>query len=506
MPSLSLEQKVGQLFVVVTDMEQAKRDEDLVRGGLISGGLLRWDRFTAEELSSFTAWLRERSPEGRPFLVFADHEGGPLFTQKTFGATVMPGSMALGAARSEELAEAAAKASGAELAALGVHSDFAPSVDVNSNPANPIIGVRSYGEDPALVSRLGAAQVRGYLAGGVLPVAKHFPGHGDTAVDSHVGLPSVERGRAAFDAVELPPFRAAIAAGVPMVMPAHVVAPALGAEGVPVTFSRAALEGVLRGELGFKGVIVSDSLDMGAVAKSTDVAEGSVLAFLAGCDLLLTGKTDIRRTLAYFNEAVRSGRVPMSRLDASVARILALKAGLPKAPPAASGAGPETAREVARAALTLVRGKLPLTPDEGPVLLVAFRSKSLSKEVERLAELLRARWPGSQAVFLDPKPSREDAQRAREAAEGAGAVVVGTYLWGASAPKEQRALAGELLSLEKPTAQLSLMNPYDAGLYPGAKVVLAVYGPTPAMIEAAADALGGRLLPVGKLPVGLPNP
>lgn len=337
-------------------------------------------------------------------------------------------------------------------------------------------------------------------------MAKHFPGHGDTAVDSHVGLPSVERGREAFDSVELPPFRAAIAAGVPMVMPAHVVAPALGAEGVPVTFSSAALEGVLRGELGFEGVIVSDSLDMGAVARSTDVAEGSVLAFLAGCDLLLTGKTDIRRTLAYFIEAVRSGRVPLSRLDASVARILALKAGLPKTPPAASGAGPATARDVARAALTLVRGKLPLTPEAGPVLLVAFRSKSLSKEVERFAELLDARWPGSQALFLDPKPSREDAKKARKAAARAGAVVVGTYLWGGSAPKEQRELAGELLSLEKPTAQLSLMNPYDAGLYPGAKVVLAVYGPTPAMLEAAADALGGRFLPVGKLPVALPNP
>ncbi|MBI2362678.1 MAG: beta-N-acetylhexosaminidase [Elusimicrobia bacterium] len=366
-PSLSLEQKVGQLFVVVTDTESAKRDEDLVRGGLVSGGLLRWDRFSAEELASFTAWLRARSPEGLPFLVFADHEGGPLFTQKSFGATIMPGNMALGAAGSEDLAEAAAKASAGELAALGVHADFAPAVDVNSNPRNPIIGVRSYGEDPGLVSRLGAAQVRGYLAGGVLPVVKHFPGHGDTAVDSHVGLPSVERGRAAFDSVELPPFRAAIAAGAPMVMPAHLMAPALGAEGVPVTFSGAALEGVLRGELGFRGVIVSDSLDMGAVAKSTDVAEGSVLAFLAGCDLLLTGKTDYRRTFAHFLGAVRAGRVPLARLDASVERVLELKSRLPKTPPPPPAGGPAAARAVARAALT-VKGSGGLRPVLGTAL------------------------------------------------------------------------------------------------------------------------------------------
>ncbi|MBI5597855.1 MAG: hypothetical protein HY928_17355 [Elusimicrobia bacterium] len=506
MPSLSLEQKVGQLFVVVTDTEQARRDEDLVRGGLVSGGLLRWDRFTAEELSSFTAWLRARSPEGLPFLVFADHEGGPLFTQKSFGATIMPGNMALGAAGSEELAESAAKASAAELAALGVHSDFAPAVDVNSNPRNPIIGVRSYGEDPGLVSRLGAAQVRGYLAGGLLPVVKHFPGHGDTEVDSHVGLPSVERGRAAFDAVELPPFKAAVAAGTPMVMPAHVLAPALGADGVPVTFSRAALEGVLRGELGFKGVIVSDSLDMGAVAKSTDVAEGSVLAFLAGCDLLLTGKTDYRKTFAYFLEAVRSGRVPMERLEASVARIRELKSRLPKAPLPPSSGGPAVARAVARAALTLVRGELPLRAGKGPVVLVAFRSRSLSKEVEGFAQALDRHWPGVRTVFLDPKPSPEAAAQAREAAAGAGALVVGTYLWGGAAPREQVELAAELLKADKPTAQVSLMNPYDAAGFPRAKVVLAVYGPTAAMLEAAADALAGGLSPVGKLPVSAAEP
>ncbi|TPW20430.1 MAG: beta-N-acetylhexosaminidase, partial [Elusimicrobia bacterium] len=251
--TMSLEQQVGQLFVVTVDTASAARDEDLIRGGLVSGGLLRWDKFTRDELAAFTAWLRERSPQGLPYMVFADHEGGPLFTQRSFGATVMPGNMALGAADSEALAAEAAEASACELAALGVHADFAPAVDVNSNAGNPIIGVRSYGEDPARVAALGAAQVRGYLAGGVLPVAKHFPGHGDTAVDSHVGLPVVDRPRASFDAVELPPFKAAIAAGVPMLMPAHVVAPALGAADVPVTFSRPVLEGVLRGELGFKG-------------------------------------------------------------------------------------------------------------------------------------------------------------------------------------------------------------------------------------------------------------
>ncbi|TBR17939.1 beta-N-acetylhexosaminidase [bacterium] len=505
--SLSLEQQVGQLFVVTVDTVSAARDEDLIRGGLVSGGLLRWDKFTAAELAAFTAWLRERSPKGLPYMVFADHEGGPLFTQRSFGATVMPGNMALGAADDESLAAAAAEASARELAALGVHADFAPAVDVNSNPLNPIIGVRSYGSAPDRVAALGAAQVRGYLAGGVMPVAKHFPGHGDTATDSHVGLPVVDRPRASFDRVELPPFKAAIAAGVPMVMPAHVVAPALGAADRPVTFSAPVLEGVLRGELGFSGVVVSDSLDMGAVAKSTDVAEASVLSFLAGCDFLLTGKTDYRRTYGYFLEAVRSGRVPQERLAAAVGRILALKARFPAAPPALDAAyGPATAKAVAEAGLTLVRGSLPLKAKAGPLVLVAFRSKSYAKELESFAAGLARRFPGAEAVFLDPKPSPEDAAKARAAAAKAGALAVGTYLWGATPPKEQVDLAAELFALGKPSVQLSLMNPYDADRYPAAGAVLALYGPTPAMLEAAAAALAGELEPSGALPVALAKP
>lgn len=500
--SLSLEQKVGQLFVVTVDTASAARDEDLIRGGLVSGGLLRWDKFTARELSDFTAWLAERSPKGLPYLSFSDHEGGPLFTQRSFGATMMPGNMALGAADSEALAAEAAQASGRELAALGVHVDFAPAVDVNSNPKNPIIGVRSYGSEPARAAALGAAQVRGYAAGGVLTVAKHFPGHGDTAVDSHVGLPLVDRPRASFDLVELPPFKAAIAAGVPMVMPAHMMAPALGATDVPVTFSKTVLEGVLRGELGFKGVIVSDSLDMGAVANSTPVPEAAVQSFLAGCDLLLTGKTDYRAAHAHFVAAVKSGRVPLERLDASVARILAMKAKLPAARPASDpAAGPAVARRIAEAALTAVRGNPVLKPQGGPLVLIAFRSKSYAKELEAFAASLAKRFPGAEAVFLDAKPSAEDAEKARAAAAKAGALVVGTYLWGATPPKEQSALASELFALGKPSVHLSLMNPYDANSYPAAGAVLALYGPTPAMLEAASAALAGKLTLKGRLPV-----
>ncbi|TPW19295.1 MAG: beta-N-acetylglucosaminidase (secreted protein), partial [Elusimicrobia bacterium] len=187
-----------------------------------------------------------------------------------------------------------------------------------------------------------------------------------------------------------------------------------------------------------------------------------------------------------------------------VGRILALKARFPAVLPIDDGRrGPAVAKEAAEAALTLVRGTLPLKSKGGPVVLVAFRSKSYAKELEAFAAALAGRFPGAEAVFLDAKPSPEDAAKARAAAGKAGALVVGTYLWGATPPKEQVELAGELFALGKPSVQLSLMNPYDAALYPAAGAVLALYGPTPAMLEAAVSALSGGLKPSGNLPVTL---
>ena len=333
--ALSIEAMAGQVFAVVIDTEIAGRYESYIRSGRLGGGMLRWDRFTADELKRFTGRLQEWSagaPDGIPFLVSVDHEGGPLFTQKTLGATIFPGNMALGAAGSEDLAEAAAEQSARELRSLGIHVDFAPAVDVNSNRKNPIIGVRSFGEDPRLVARFAAAAVRGYLKGGVLPAAKHFPGHGDTDTDSHTGLPRIGKRLSRLEAVELPPFRAAISAGVPLIMTAHIPVPALGTGALPATFSPEVLEGWLRGRLGFPGVIVSDSLDMGAITKDQTVAEAAIRSFLAGCDLLLIGKADYPPVYEGFLKAVRDGRVPKERLAASVGRILELKRRTAPAP------------------------------------------------------------------------------------------------------------------------------------------------------------------------------
>ncbi|MFH1723847.1 MAG: glycoside hydrolase family 3 N-terminal domain-containing protein [Elusimicrobiota bacterium] len=504
---LSVEEQVGQLFMPVIDEKSAARYEEHIRSGRLGGGLLRWNRFSAPELRRFTAKLRRwasASPGKVPFLVAVDHEGGALFTQHSFGATVFPGNMALGAAGSAELAAAAAAQSAAELGSFGIRVNFAPVLDVNSDPRNPIIGVRSFGEDPADVARLGAAALRGYRDGGVLAAAKHFPGHGDTDVDSHTGLPVLDRSIEELEAVDLVPFRAAVEAGVPMIMTAHISVPALGTGPLPVTLSSAALRGLLRERLGFDGVIVSDSLTMRAITRSLDVPEAAVRAFLAGCDLLLPGKAAYPPVYERFLEAVRDGRIGRERLAESVRRVLEAKRRMAERRPEVEP-DPGLAGRIADAAVTLLRDDaslLPLRPQGGKSLLViALRPSRFSDHVEGFVRELKRRHAPTRGHALSPNPDEKAAELAVRRARDADFLIVGTYLWGNEPPVAQRRLVRRLLDLGKPTVLVSLMNPYDARHYPAAKTVVLTYGPTRASLSAAARLIFGEIPSKGRLPV-----
>lgn len=243
------------------------------------------------------------------------------------GVSRIQGSMALGAANDPALTEKAATLAAKELTALGINLNFAPCVDVNNNPANPVIGVRSFGEDPLQVAEHGAAAIRGYQNQGVSATAKHFPGHGDTAVDSHHGLASVPHSKERLYRVELPPFRKAIESGVDMIMTAHVIFPAFEPDGIPATLSRRVLTGLLRTELGFEGVIITDCLEMHAISKSCGIAEGAVRAIEAGADIVLVSHTleEQVRAIQTVLAAVQSGRLSEEQIDESVRRILSLK-------------------------------------------------------------------------------------------------------------------------------------------------------------------------------------
>ncbi|MBG0828091.1 beta-hexosaminidase [Planomonospora sp. ID67723] len=345
---MSVEEKVGQLFMPVlygpaagtsSGENQARFGVDtpaetIARyrpGGVI---LFPWadNVKSVRQLVALTNGLQKASP-GIPLLIGADQENGQVSRLAPL-VTKLPGASVIGSTGDPSLARMAAKTTGAELRALGVNLDFAPVADVNLNPRNPVIGPRAYGSDPEKVAPMVAAAVRGFHDAGIAATAKHFPGHGDTNVDSHSGLPVIKHSRSQWEKLDAPPFAAAIGEDIDMIMSAHVVMPRLDPSGDPATLSKPILTGLLRQELGFDGVISTDALDMQGVRKKYGDGEVAVRAVLAGADLLLM-PPDYPKAYESVLAAVKSGRISADRLDASVRRLLTLKAArgiLEKAP------------------------------------------------------------------------------------------------------------------------------------------------------------------------------
>ncbi|MGW7477477.1 glycoside hydrolase family 3 protein [Nonomuraea muscovyensis] len=348
---MSLEEKVGQLFMPVLYGTTAGTvsGENQARYGAQTpakvvaryhlGGVILFPANVKSvgQVVALTNGLQKASPEV-PLLIGTDQENG-LVSRMGALMTPFPGAAQVGATRSTALSRAVARATGDELRALGVNLDFAPVADVNVNPKNPVIGKRAFGDDPAHVSRMVSAAVKGFADANVAATAKHFPGHGDTDVDSHTGLPVIKHTRAQWERLDAPPFRAAIASGVDAVMSAHIVFPKLDPSGDPATLSKPILTGLLRDKLGFKGVISTDALNMEGVRKKYDDGEVAVRAVLAGADLLLM-PNDFPKAYNAVLTAAKSGRISKQRLDQSVTRLLTLKQarGILRGAPAASAA------------------------------------------------------------------------------------------------------------------------------------------------------------------------
>lgn len=298
-----------------------------VADGLGSVGLFGRNVQSPEQLAALTATLRKERDD---ILVAIDEEGGDVTRLEVRQGSSWPGNLALGAVDDTDLTRAVATGLGRDLARCGVNFDWAPDADVNANPDNPVIGVRSFGADPDLVARHTVAYVEGLQATGVAACVKHFPGHGDTAVDSHLGLPRVDASRELLAARDLVPFRAAIAAGAKAVMSAHIVLPAYDAEH-PATLSRAILTGLLREEMGYQGLIVTDGIEMGAIADTYGIADGTVRALAAGVDAVCVGgglcdEGTVLLLRDAIVTAVREGRLSEERLADAAARVAELAA------------------------------------------------------------------------------------------------------------------------------------------------------------------------------------
>ncbi|GAA3189479.1 glycoside hydrolase family 3 protein [Nonomuraea roseoviolacea] len=346
---MSVEEKVGQLFMPVlygTSADSVSGENQARYGAQTPakviakyhlGGVILFPAnvTSVSQVVALTNGLQAASPRV-PLIIGTDQENG-LVSRMGALMTKFPGASTVGATGDPARSRAVAKATGEELRALGVNLDFAPVADVNVNPKNPVIGRRAYGDDPAKVAAMVSGAVKGFGDAGVASSAKHFPGHGDTDVDSHTGLPVIKHTRAQWERIDAPPFRAAVAAGVDAVMSAHIVFPKLDPSGDPATLSRPILTGMLREKLGFKGVVSTDALNMEGVRKKYGDGEVAVRAVLAGADLLLM-PNDLPKAYTAVTAAVKSGRISRARLDQSVTRLLTLrqKRGFLRAAPRAS--------------------------------------------------------------------------------------------------------------------------------------------------------------------------
>ena len=508
---LTLDQKIGQLFAVrgfgvfmgQSSPRYGELRDAVARDGV--GGVV-WFASNVYETAELTRRLQREAKV--PLLISADLESG--MGMRFFDTTFWPPAMAVGATGDPSLAEQEGRVVAREARALGVNHILAPVADVNVDPDNPVINARSFGEDPADVARFVAAFVRGVQSEHVLATAKHFPGHGDTHVDSHLSMPTIAASRERLEQVELVPFRAAIAAGVKSVMIGHLAVPALDPALLPATISPAIIGGVLRKELGYDGLVVSDAFDMGGITEHFDAGEAAVRAIEAGEDqVLLPANTEA--AIEGVKKAVRSGRLTESRIDQSVRRIFEAKAfvGSTIADPdeifrvVDAKEHRDVAADIARRAITLVReegGMLPLRADKRVALLIVTDGQDAANP---LADFERELKP-VQTITIDPR-SREDqvpkidadiviAAFTLRARSGAGSIAL---------PPAARRLFESMDG--RKVIGITFGTPYLLREMPRIGTYIVAYGPQPVLQHAALAALRGEAPFTGRLPVSIPG-
>ncbi|MGA8942914.1 MAG: beta-N-acetylhexosaminidase [Thermoactinomyces sp.] len=518
--AMSLDEKIGQMFIAgfkgKGSDEQAlavnEQARTLVKDYHV-GGIIYFDRNVESptqvaRLSNDLQKLALSTERKIPLFITVDQEGGKVARLKQ-GFTSYPGNMALGASRSKELAFQTGRQMGLELKAVGINLNMAPVMDVNNNPQNPVIGVRSFSENPELTAELGSEMIRGFHESGILTIAKHFPGHGDTAVDSHVGLPEIPHSMDRLDKLELVPFKRAIAANTDMVMSTHITFPALEpTPGLPATLSKHVLTGLLRDQLNYNGVIITDDMEMGAIAENFGTSEAAVRAVQAGADIVLVCHSLDRQTesIKAVKQAVEQGKIDEKRIDASVRRILSLKAKdasflsnpyvdvqkadqLTARPDAA-----KVARQTAEQGVTLVTDPEQLIPLDTKQKLAVF---TVNKP-KAITGVLKQQGYDATVSFID-KLSVSQIPSLLTRAKEADAVLIamnqgkdtGTWIQ----------FVQRLRSENIPVVVWAMDVPYGLGNLPRGTASIALYGSSEPLLEAGAKILSGEIKSQGQLPV-----
>lgn len=549
---MTLDQKVGQLIqpsfrstYMSGDSERYDELVALVHEQHVGGFLLFGGREPApnvllnagysrsvlgQPLAAASITNRLQAISALPLLNSADFETGVGF--RLTGGTTFPRAMAFGAAGDDRLAFEAGRITAREARALGIHVNFAPVADVNNNPRNPVINTRSFGEDPAAVGTLAAAYIRGLIEGGMLATLKHFPGHGDTATDSHLGLPLISHPRSRLDQIELPPFQVGIDAGASAVMTSHLELPSLDPQpGRPATLSKPIVTGLLRDELGFDGLVYTDSMRMRGVTDLVEPGEAAVAAIAAGHDVVLHSPDD-PAAFAGLRQAVDDGTLTQARLDASVQRVLEAKArlGLHRNRSVSVDTLPlvvgtrahrAVAAEVSRRGMTLIkddRGDVPLTvPRSASVLYLSVLDYPSGwgngAPSRTFLPALKERWPNVTAVEVSDRTSRAELELVRASIDRYDAVVASVFVRTASfsgrmdlAPDVAdllRTVARASARTDRPFVTVFFGNPYAATFLPELPAMLLTYDFYDLAEDSAVRALTGQAPIDGHLPIAL---
>ena len=533
---MSLEDKIGQMFVLFAygpDAATPDARNTALYGVATPAEVVAkyhpggWIYFNARDnvqsptqLATYSNQLQTAAVKTGlhlPLTIATDQEQG-VVVRIGPPATQFGGNMAHGATRNTDDARTAAGITGRELKAMGIRENYAPVADVNVNALNPVIGVRSFSSDPKLVSDMVVAQVKGYQDdAGIAATAKHFPGHGDTVDDSHTALPTINHTREQWDTIDAPSFRAAIAAGIDSIMTAHIVVPSLDPSGDPATLSKPILTGVLRGELGYKGLIVTDALEMAAVRAKYGDAEVAVRAIEAGADqVLLPPAPDVQFKAVL--DAVKSGRISERRIDESLLRILLMKIknGVlfqPFVDPAkiattvGTPASLATAQQIVDKSITLVKNNtstLPLSKTPRSILVTGWGVTT----TQSLANSLTARGATTTVAQTGAAPTDAAIADAVTKAQANDVTVVLTQkAWDTKVTDKlakQQKLVKDLLATGKTVIVVAVRDPYDIAYFDEAPTYLATYGYAAVSMESLTKVLYGEIAPTGKLPVDIP--
>jgi beta-N-acetylhexosaminidase len=532
---MTLEQKVGQLFVnhVYGAAADTADNRNTTEYGVATpaqiiatyhlGGVsyFTWSANIANprQIAKLSNGLQQAAIStgaNVPLLIGTDQETGSIVRVGP-PATQFPGAMALGATQDVAAARDAAAITGKELAAMGINQDYAPVGDVNLNPGNPVIGVRSFGEDPEKVADFTTAQVNGYQRqAGIVATAKHFPGHGDTRVDSHTGIPEITHTREQWETIDAVPFKRAIAAGLDMIMTGHLVFPALDPSKDPATLSKPIMTGILRHDLGFQGVIITDALGMQGVRDKYGDDRVPVLAINAGVDMLLR-PPNFRLAYNAVLEAARNGEITTQRLNEAVTRILRLKSTnrdpfvdeLRVDRVVGAESHRTRAAKMTNASITVVRNdaqRLPLRQSTAQKVFVTGYGVTAT---QTLANEATKRGHQAGVFQTGTKPSNLAIETAVTGAQQADLVFVLTMkAWDTQVTDpeaRQQRLVHELVATGKPVVVVAVQEPYDIGFLAGVETFVVTYVPTITSIQALAQVLYGEIAPRGKLPVTIPS-